>query len=613
MADHPEAKRSADDAAATGGVCLFLAAIVWLAFGQTLGHSFVNYDDNIYIYQNATVLAGLTGRGIPWAFSFAEIGHWHPVTWFSHMLDCWLFGLRSGGHHLTNVALHATAAILLFLALKEMTGSLWRSAVVAALFAIHPQRVESVAWIAERKDVLSGAFFMATLLAYSHYVKQPSAIRSALIAILFALGLMSKGMLVTLPFVLLLLDYWPLRRVTPEMLGALRQPEKRAGLQRIIAEKIPLLLLSAASCLMTSLSPEKIAPALQMSFPARVENAVVSYVIYLKQMVYPVGLVLPYFNSPAGFPLTLVLAALALLIAISVGTFLLRRKQPYLIVGWLWYLGMMTPVIGLVQISYYARADRYTYLPEIGLYLLATWGAVEVCRRWRGGREVLAAIALLLIAALTMLSRAQAAHWRDSETLWRYVLSQTPDNYIAHNNMGLALDEKGQTDAAITHFEKALQIQPGYAETHNNFGNALCRVGRVPDAIVQYEEALELVPGLPQVHNNLGTAFGQNGQTAEAIGQFRKALEINPSFAGAHSNLGFALLISGENHGAEQEFKQAIELRPKSIEPRKHLAGMYLKEGRTAEAIALYRQVLELAPDDSDALSELARLPFVAP
>ena len=436
MADHsaPERRsgnsfgerldRREDDGFVVIGVCIFLVIIVWLVFGQTLRHEFLNYDDDAYVYQNPYVMAGLTRRGILWAFTFAEIGHWHPVTWFSHMLDCRLWGLRAGGHHLTNVLLHAATAILLFLAWKQMTGALWRSAFVAALFAIHPQRVESVAWIAERKDVLSGVFFMATILAYVRYVhKGPSIVRYALIVILFAVGLMSKGTLVTLPFVLLLLDYWPLQRLKPEIFKSIWQRESRTAVLRFVAEKIPLFMLSAASCIATNLSPEKIPPAFQMSLPLRIENALVSYVIYVKQLFYPAGLAVPYFNPPGGFPLWQVVVALALLIGISLGALVFWKTHPYLFVGWFWYLGMMVPVIGLVQISYYARADRYTYLPHIGLYMVATWSAAELLRQWRHGREILTVAALVLITVLTLSARAQASYWHDSERLWRHVLT----------------------------------------------------------------------------------------------------------------------------------------------------------------------------------------------
>ena len=589
------------------GVCIFLAALVWLAFGQTIHHAFINYDDDAYVYQNFVVRAGLTRRGILWAFTFGEIGHWHPVTWFSHMLDCQIWGLRAGGHHLTNVLLHAAAAILLFLALKQMTGTLWRSACVASFFAIHPQRVESVAWIAERKDVLSGVFFMLTILAYVRYVrKSPSLGGYALVVILFALGLMSKGMLVTLPFVLLLLDYWPLRRFTPEMLESIWHSENRARLRRLIVEKIPLFLLSVASCVMTSLSPERIAPALQMSLPSRIENVIVSYVIYVKQMLYPVGLEIPYFNPPGGFPLWQVGLALALLLGVSAGAFVFRKRHPYLIVGWLWYLGMMAPVIGLVQISYYARADRYTYLPHIGLYMMAIWGGAELFGRSRAGRYVLSVAALVMIAALLLRTQAQASFWRDSETLWTHVLMENPNNQVAHNNLGLVLADKGEIETAIMHFEKALEIQPMYADAYNNIGTALSRTGQTREAIVQYKKALALWSDQPQMQNNLGTALAQNGQLTEAIPHFRKAIQLKPDFADAYGNLGHALLLEGQTDEALPQFLKALEINPDSVQAHKEIAEALLRKGRASEAIAHYRKILELGGDDADVRFNLA-------
>ena len=529
-------------------VCIALAALVWLVYGQTLRHDFVNHDDDAYVYENSVVKSGLTRGGIWWALRFGGIGHWHPVTWLSHMLDYELFGLWAGGHHLTNVVLHALCAILLFLALKQITGAPWRSAVVAALFAIHPQRVESVAWIAERKDVLSGVFFMATLLAYIWYVRHaPSVSRYALVVILFALGLMSKGMLVTLPFVLLLLDYWPLRRLTPDVLGSIALPENRARVWRLIAEKIPLFVLSAGSCLMTQLSPEKVAPADQLPLFERFANAAVSYVIYLKQMIYPAGLTLPYLHPPGGIPSGQVIGALVLLVALSGVALLFSRRRPYLLVGWLWYLGMMVPVIGVVQISYYARADRYTYLPQIGIYVMMIWGAAELAARSPARRYVSALAALLLIATLIPPARAQVSRWRDSHTLWSYAVQTSAENYVAHNNLGFAAASSGDMETAIAHFRKALELRPGYYEAHANVGTALLRLDRTREAISEFEKALDLRPDLPDVHYNLGTALAQTGQVREAIPHFRKAIEINPHFANAQANLQQALLLVGES------------------------------------------------------------------
>ena len=595
--------RRRDESIAVLAVGLFLVIIVWIVFGQTIRHGFINYDDGMYVYQNPDVLAGLTPKGIRWALTFAEIGHWHPITWFSHMLDASIWGRRAGGHHLTNVLLHIASAILLFLTLKQMTGALWRSAAVAAFFAVHPQRVESVAWIAERKDVLSGLFFMATILAYLRYTARPGLGRYAVVVILFALGLMSKGMLVTLPLVLLLLDYWPLARFESDSLEA---KQHARNLLRLVGEKLPLLVLSVASCVITTLSPEKIAPVFQMPLFSRVESAVVSYVIYIKQLFYPVGLELPYFNPPAGFPAWEVVACVALLLGISAAAFLCWKRCPYFIVGWFWYLAMMSPVIGLVQISYYARADRYTYLPHIGLYLLIVWGAVDLTRGWAWRRGLLTFAGVLVIGLFVMQARVQASYWHDSEKLWRYEIAVAPDNFVARVNLGLVLDAKGQVDAAIAEYEEAERIQPGYTEEHNNLGNALCRVGRVPEAIAQYERALELVPGLPQVHNNLGTALGQNGQTTEAIAHFRKAIEINPNFAGAHGNLGYALAMEGKLDEAVSELQKALELRPDSPDIQLHLGDLFLARGQTADAILHYKKAVELRPNNAEARRKLA-------
>ena len=584
-------------------VCVGLALLVWLVFGQTLRHDFVNYDDDAYVYQNPAVMGGLTRGGVRWALTFGGIGHWHPVTWFSHMLDYQLFGLWAGGHHLTSVILHAAAAVLLFLALKEMTGSIWRSALVAAVFAIHPQRVESVAWIAERKDVLSGLFFIATIFAYTRYVRAaPSLARYAVVVVLFALGLMSKGMLVTLPFVLLLLDYWPLQRLRLETVGAIAQPEVRARLWRLIAEKIPLFVLSAMSVIMTTLSPEKVAAAEQLPLMTRLSSAFVSYVIYMKQMIYPAGLTLPYFDPPGGFPLWHVIGAVALLIAISAVALASWRKHPYLLVGWLWYIGMMVPVIGVVQISYYARADRYTYLPQIGLYVIVIWGAADLLGRWRAGRYVGPIAALLLLVALIPRAHAQTSLWRDSQTLWTHALKVDPDNYVAHNNLGLFVGSNGNLETALTHFRRALEIRPMYVEAVNNIGTALSRMGRTREAIVEYEKALELRPDLPEMQNNLATALAQSGRVGESIPHFRKALELSPQFAGAHANLGSALLLAGDADEALPHLRRAVELTPNpDARQLDTLAAAQAESGDFAAAVGTATRAAELARASGDA------------
>jgi Tfp pilus assembly protein PilF len=475
-------------------VCIFLAAIIWVVFGQTLGHEFVNYDDSKYVYENPVVQKGLTWEGFRWALTYGQIGHWHPLTWISHMLDCQLYGLSPGGHHFTNVLLHTATAILLFLVLRRMTGFLWRSAFVAAVFAIHPLRAESVAWVAERKDVLSAFFFMLTLAAYVRYVRRPpSMIRYGAVVLVFALGLLSKNMLVTVPFVLLLLDYWPLNRLSGF--------SPRVLLRRVV-EKVPLFVLTVGSCVATALVPEKVSGD-HLPFGLRMENAVVSYITYLWQMIYPAGLACVYPNPTNYLPLWQVAGALGLLLVISGAAWAFRQTRPWLVVGWLWYLGMLIPVIGVVQISYYAHADRYTYLPQIGLYLLLTWMAADLCAGWRHRRLVLGGGSTIILVALIFCACTQISYWRNSETLWTHALACTSGNFIGHYDLGNVLLKMGRVDEAIIHYQKALQIKPFNAEIQANLGNALLQKGGVNEAIIHYQKALQIKPDSPDVLNNL--------------------------------------------------------------------------------------------------------------
>ncbi len=586
-----------NDCWTTFGICIFLAAVIWLVFGQTVHYGFTNYDDNDYVYQNPVVQKGLTWEGFRWALTYGKIGHWHPLTWVSHMLDCQFYGLNPGGHHLTNVLFHTAAAILLFLVLRRMTGALWRSAFVAAVFAIHPLRVESVAWVAERKDVLSGVFFMLTVGAYVRYVRRPpSMIRYGAVVLLFALGLLSKNMLVTMPFVLLLLDYWPLNRFSGFSLQVLL---------RRVAEKIPLFVLTVASCVATALVPEKLAAADRLPFALRMENAVVSYITYLWQMIHPSGLACLYPNPANYLPLWQVAGALGLLLAISGAVFAFRKTHPYLVVGWLWYCGMLVPVSGLVQISYYAHADRYTYLPQIGLYLLLTWAVVDLCAGWRHRRVVLGGGSTIILVALIFCARAQTSYWRNSELLWTHTLACTSDNYIAHNNLGDALFQKGSVDEAIIHYQKALQIKPDYAEAHNNLGNALIQKGNVDEAIAHYQKALKIKPDYAEVHYNLGNALLKKGSVDEAIAQYQKALQITLDYAEAHNNLGSALLQKGSVDEAIAHYQKALQIKPDYAEACYNLGNALLKKGSVDEAIAHFQKVLQITPDNAEAHNNL--------
>lgn len=556
-------------------ICLSLIAAVFAVFGQTVYFGFVNYDDNSYIYDNPIVQRGLTWPGFLWALTYGKIGHWHPLTWLSHMADCQIWGLWAGGHHLTNVILHALAAVLLFFALKELTGATWRSAFVALVFAIHPLRVESVAWIAERKDVLSGVFFMLTLLAYARYVKTTAAAYYTLAAVSFALGLLCKNTLVTLPFVLLLLDWWPLRR--------------KGGFWLLVAEKIPLFVLSLGSCVATFLVPEKVPDAERLTLAERMGNAVVSYAIYLRQMIWPTRLANPYPDLPNGQPFLAVAISMLVIMAISLAVLAQWKNRSYLLVGWLWYLGMLVPASGFVQISYYAHADRYTYLPEIGVAIAIAWLAAEL----KISRLAMAALATPIIGALMICAWIQTGYWKNSETLWAHTLACTSDNYVAHNNLGLALAQENDLEGAISEFRASLSIKSKNAQALNGLGNALAEQGHIEQAIAQFQAALQIDPGNAETCNNIGLAFLQLGKLDEAIAYLENSVESNPNNASAHLNLGSALRQDGKWEAAITQYEAALQIEPANIDALNNLAWLLatcpdssVRNGERAAALA---------------------------
>jgi tetratricopeptide (TPR) repeat protein len=584
-------------------VCGFLIFAVILVFGQTASHDFVNLDDAAYVYENWHVNRGLTGEGIAWAITARRASNWHPLTWLSHMLDCQFYALKPGGHHLTNVFLHAAAAVLLFLAFWRMTEALWPSAWVAAVFAIHPLRVESVAWVAERKDVLSGLFFTLTLWLYARYVERPSSWgRYLFMLVSFALGLTAKPMLVTLPFVLLLLDYWPLARLSPHRAGNQEDeaspPRPDRLIVRLVVEKIPLFVLAAASCVVTFAAQRNAMPSLeQMPFAVRAANAAVNYVAYLGKMLYPAGLAILYPVSKEPPPTLEVISAVSLLLAISVAAFVARRKCPYLLFGWLWYLGTLVPVIGLVQVGNQAMADRYTYLTQIGLCTALAWGAARLAGSWPYRRWPFATVAAFVVAGLMVSAWQQAWHWRNSLMLWSHTLAGISPNPLAHNALGDVLADHGQVDAAIAQYEKALEISPDFARAHNNLGSALASRGQVDAAIVQYEKALEIKPDLAQAHNNLGNALASRGQVDAAIARYEKALEISPDYAQAHNNLGYVLAGRGRVDAAIAHFQHALEINPDCVEAHYNVGAVLAGRGQIDAAIAHFQKALEINPD----------------
>jgi tetratricopeptide (TPR) repeat protein len=570
--------------------------LTWIVFGQTLWHDFINYDDPRYVYENTKITGGLSLSGIAWAFTHIHSMNWHPLTTISHMLDCQLYGLKAGAHHFTNVLLHSIAAILLFLALQYMTGAFWRSAFVAAVFAIHPLHVESVAWIAERKDVLSGVFFMLTLLAYVHYARAPSIWRYLMVVFVFALGLMSKPMLVTLPFVLLLLDHWPLGRIREEGSNVGRQ------LFKLAAEKIPLIVLSAVSSVVTFVAQKgAVGETEQLSVLARINNAVVSYVAYIWQMLWPVRLAVFYPHPENRLPLWEIIASLLLLICLTVLAIAVRKQRPYLITGWLWYLGMLVPVIGLVQVGWQGHADRYTYLPQIGLYIAGTWAFADLTASWRSRRVLLGAAALLVVAALSCSAWIQTSYWRDSETLFRHALAVTANNDVAENNLGIVFLRQGKVDQAISLLQAAVDLRPDNSPAHENLAKALLQKGQVADALVHYRKLLKLQPDNIEVHNIVGTALIQQGRIREGVEEWQKVLAIQPDNGNAMSNLAWVFATSPED--SLRDGAQAVQLAEQALRISggripvifRTLAAAYAEKGMFAQAIQTAQRGIELA------------------
>ena len=533
------------------GICLFLTVITWLVFGQTLRHEFVNFDDYAYVTNVPLVTAGLTSEGVRWAFTNRHSGNWHPLTTLSHMLDCQLYGLDAHRHHLTNVILHTVAVLLLFLVLRQMTGGTWRSAFVAALFAIHPLRVESVAWVAERKDVLSGIFFMLTLGAYVRYARNPALPSTLLVVLSFALGLMSKPMLVTVPFVLLLLDYWPLARFG------------RSGPipWRLVLEKIPLLLMSAASCAATVLAQtDAIIGTEQLSFGWRAANAVTSYVAYLWQTIWPVDLAVLYPHPESNYLQSWQVAgAVALLGVITAVAFAVRRKHPYLITGWLWYVGMLVPVIGLIQVGSQARADRYTYLPHIGIFLVVAWGVSDWAKQWGlQGRKILGAAAAVVIAVLTLTACKQASYWRDEETLWIHTLAITSHNQWAQANYAYLLLRRERPQEAIPHFEASLALWRGDAQIHRMYALALLQVGKLGAAIPHWEAILETEPRDSNAQANLAWIYATSPQSSMRDG-VRAVILIEDVIAQTGRKNASVLRTCAAAYAECARFSEAIE------------------------------------------------------
>jgi tetratricopeptide (TPR) repeat protein len=566
-------------------ICLALLAASFAVYAPVRHFDFVNFDDPEYVRDNPHVRAGLTSGSLAWAFTSTESANWFPVTRLSHILDAQFFGMRAGPQHLSSVLFHALAALVLFAFLSRATRAPWPSALVALLFAVHPSHVESVAWVAERKDVLCALFWFLALWAYVRYAERPGAGRYLLVLLPFCLGLMSKPMIVTLPLVLLLLDVWPL------------------GRRPALREKVPFFALAFAAAVATYLVQRgsgAVEALAAFPFGLRVENALVSYVVYAAKMFWPTRLAV-FYPYPTRIPLWQAGLAAVALAGISILVLRSVRSRPYLAAGWLWYLVTLAPVIGVVQVGAQARADRYLYVPMVGLAIMLAWGAADWLRRaprLRPAVAVVAAAACLLSAAL---ATAQVQHWRNSQALFEHALAITDGNYLAHHNLGVALAEMpGQLPEAIAHYRAALAIQPDSARAHTDLGSALAKLpGRLPEAIAEYRAALRISPGSAIPHNNLGNALASvPGRLPEAIAEFQAALGIDPEYAEAHNNLGFALgQTPGRLPEAMREYREALRLRPDYPEAHANLAAALAESAESLpEAVAEYQAALRGQP-----------------
>jgi tetratricopeptide (TPR) repeat protein len=592
---------------------LFLAAITILVFLPVKNFQFTGYDDPDYVTENNWVQRGLTWGGIRWSLQTLDANNWHPVTWLSHMLDTELTGYTASGPHVTNLILHTANSLLLMFLLQTMTGAVWRSGIVAVLFALHPLHVESVAWVSERKDVLSTFFGLLCLLAYSNYAKaagraisgkeMPSTASTRrcawvyyLIALFsFTLGLMSKPMLVTWPFLMLLLDYWPLHRAE----------ENLASWVRLLREKVPFFVLSAVGCMMTVVAQKKggaIAAGSALSMSTRIGNAFVSYFRYLKKALWPSDLIIPYPYPKDDWPLVLVIACVIILVGVSILVLRWRRRFPFFTMGWFWYVGMLVPVIGILQVGGQSMADRYTYVPLVGIFIVVVWGVAEVIeRRQLSVRLPLVASTVVVVSLYATITMNQLQYWRNSETLFRHTLSVTPANGIAHLHVGRYLLESGQEDKAIEQYLEAMKVLPGNIHALAGIGSALTKTKRYPEAIEFLQTAIRNSPDFPKAHYELGTVYSDLGQMDKAMEYYKKATKLSPENAVAHYRLGNALMKVGRIDDAITEYIIALHYQPGNVDTLNNLGAAYLAKRQLDLAAAQFTLALRHQPENLNA------------
>ncbi len=578
------------------GILLVIAVLS--VYWQVQYFDFVNYDDQVYVTENLHVQKGLNGESIKWAMMSQDAAFWHPLTWLSLMLDFQLFRLNPAGYHWTNLLLHLANTLLLFLVLQRMTGALWRSAFAAALFALHPLHVESVAWIAERKDVLSAFFWMATMGAYAFYVERPGFGRYLVIVILFGLGLMAKPMLVTLPFVLLLLDYWPLRRFQITQANI-----RERSFLMLIAEKIPLLVMVVIASILVYSTQQKAGALTALdSLPlvARIGNAAISYVTYMLKMIIPVNLT-AFYPHPGKSAVWLVLASFIVIFLISAFALKYLKRFPYFAVGWFWFLGTLVPVIGLVQVGAYAMADRFTYLPLVGLFVIITWGGYDFLKDLRYGKIIWKSVSIMVLLFMGIISWYQISHWQNAVSLFRHMVLVTENNYFAYNGLGHALWQKGRNTEAAENYEKSLKIKPGYAEAHNNFGILWMSLGDMSKAEHQFREAIRFKKNYASAYSNLGSVYLKQERLKEAMYCFRMSIKINPEFIEAYNYIGIVLTKEGKLDDAVGIFKKIISMNTADINAYLNMGNALMQKGQLSDAGDQLRKALAIDPRDAKA------------
>jgi tetratricopeptide (TPR) repeat protein len=599
-------------------ICLFLAFITAACYWPITRNNFVSIDDRDYVTENSHVVSGLSWSGFLWAFKSTEASNWHPLTWLSHMADCEFYGLNPAGHHFTNLLLHTLNSLLLFLLFNQMTGSLWRSATVAALFALHPLHVESVAWASERKDVLSGLFWITTLMSYVNYTRSPSRSKYAMTLLLFALGLMAKPMLVTLPFVLPLLDYWPLRRLSLPPLHSFMPPTLRSGIAsrpqsstssslRLVLEKLPFFALTLIASIVTYFVQKTggaVSSLTAIPVPSRLANAVVAYVEYITKTVSPSHLaaVYPYILHLPG---ARVVGAALLLFLLTAVFILAVGRYPYLLVGWLWFLGTLVPTIGLIQVGAQSMADRYMYLPGIGLFVVLAWGATDLLKGRPFGGLVLTLAGISAVAICAACTLTQIGYWHDSEKLFRHALLATSNNYIAYDGLGSALARQGKGPEALAMCRESVRLMPSFAQGQYGLGTVLLKQGDLEGAVEHLSLAVQIQPTFAEAHINLGQAFLQQGRLKEAEAHLARAPALVPDYSDAQYNLGTVLLKQGRTSEAIEHLSRALRLKPDSASVHANLGVALMTQGISTEGAAHLLEALRLNPNDADASCNL--------